>query len=340
MGMPTSIKHAIIQPQVLHSDTQSFYESTLWKREKEICLSRMARNTKEYTGDFLLPKRTIFNTTDDDKVQYTVPHVKNADVTYTINVTKEGNCTEDKESPKDKINSASTKVSTSNESIQNLRNALDRATEIICSTTPKVHNSKFNLGTIQKCEAVFEDLFGTKYNDDREIGVIEKATTGNESFLAMDDVKSTGAETAARHEQSFNQAFIMESETSARNQLTIQSNSHETNRDKIPLTNGIVSTPQKIKAVEREYVNVRTTLNGTIIKDSPRRRSLPARLNNLTVAHAPRTVYKKNTQGSQCTIEDFYIDDDFESNLNYNLILLNDNITLSDDDGLLQTTEL
>lgn len=47
--MPSSIKHAIIQPQVLHSDTKSFYESTLWKREKEICLSRMGRNTKEQT---------------------------------------------------------------------------------------------------------------------------------------------------------------------------------------------------------------------------------------------------------------------------------------------------
>jgi len=36
-----------------------------------------------------------------------------------------------------------------------------------------------------------------------------------------------------------------------------------------------------------------------------------------------------------------YIDDEFGSKLNYNLILLNDNIILSDDDeSLPQTTEL
>jgi len=44
-------------------------------------------------------------------------------------------------------------------------------------------------------------------------------------------------------------------------------------------------------------------------------------------------------QGSQCTIEDIYIDDEFGSKLNYNLILLNDNIILSDE-NLPQTTEL
>lgn len=47
--MPASIKHAIIQPRVLHPDAKSFYESTLWRKEKEICLSRMARDSKEQT---------------------------------------------------------------------------------------------------------------------------------------------------------------------------------------------------------------------------------------------------------------------------------------------------
>lgn len=49
--------------------------------------------------------------------------------------------------------------------------------------------------------------------------------------------------------------------------------------------------------------------------------------------------YLQNIQGSQCTIEDIYIDDEFGSKLNYNLILLNDNV-LSDDESLPQTTEL
>lgn len=48
----------------------------------------------------------------------------------------------------------------------------------------------------------------------------------------------------------------------------------------------------------------------------------------------------QNMQGSQYTIEDMYIDDEFGSKLNYNLILLDDNIVLSDDESLPQTTEL
>lgn len=197
----------------------------------------------------------------------------------------------------------STKVSTSNKSILNLKNALDRATEIVCSITPsKIYNSKLDLNNIQECEAVFKDLYETKYNSNQEIKIIERSTSGNESFLGMDEVQNTKAnETAARHEQIFNQAFInsqtlssmptlIESETSAQNQQSM--NSHETNQDKISFTNGI-SAPQKIEVNEKEYVNVRTTLNDAVIKDSPRRRSLPARLNNLAMVYTPRTICEK-----------------------------------------------
>jgi len=197
----------------------------------------------------------------------------------------------------------STKVSTtSNQFIQNLKEALDRATEIVCSTTPsKTSNSKRDLNNIQECEAVFEDLYGTK-NDDQEIKVIEKSFS-NESFLGVDEVKNVKVnEAATRHEQIFNQAFInnetlsstitktsIESETSEQTQQSVKL---KMDRNKIPFTNGITSTPQKIRVDEGEYVNVRT-MNTVIMKDSPRRRSLPARLNNLAVIHTPRTILNK-----------------------------------------------
>ncbi|XP_018351652.1 PREDICTED: uncharacterized protein LOC108754099 isoform X2 [Trachymyrmex septentrionalis] len=314
-GMPSSIKYAIMQPQVLHSNAKSFYESTLWRKEKEICLSRMGRNSKEYSEDSLLSQQTICcNTsiTDDDKVQYSTPHVKNADTTYIIGIEK-GNYTEDnKESLKNVSDSISANISiTSNQSIQNLKNALDRATEIISSTTP----SKVNLN------------------------------------LSMDEVKNikTVNEATGEHEQIFNQAFMdsktlsstttktsIESETSQNQQST-----KKTDQSKIRFANRDTSTPQKIRVDEREYVNIRP-MNSVILKDSPRRRSLPAKLNNLTTYASPRTVLnKKNIQGNQYTTEDMYIDDEFGSKLNYNLILLNDSIILSDDDeSLPQTTEL
>ncbi|XP_018368395.1 PREDICTED: uncharacterized protein LOC108764590 isoform X1 [Trachymyrmex cornetzi] len=352
-GMPSSIKHAIMQPQVLHSDAKSFYESTLWRKEKEICLSRMGRNSKEHSEDSLLSQQTICcNTsiTDDDKVQYSTPHVKNADTTYIIGIEK-GNCTENnKKSLKTMSDSISANISiTSNQSIQNLKDALDRATEIISSTTP----SKVDLSYIQKCKTVFENLYGTRYNDNHEIKVIEKSTSSNGSFLdlSMDEVKDikTINKTAGEHEQIFNQAFLdsqtlsstttktsIESETSQNQQST-----KKTDQNKITFTSRNTSTPQKIRLDEREYVNIRP-MSSVIMKDLPRRRSLPAKLNNLVTYASPRTVLnKKNIQGNQYTTEDMYIDDEFGSKLNYNLILLNDNIILSDDDeSLPQTTEL
>jgi len=198
----------------------------------------------------------------------------------------------------------STKVSTtSNQFIQNLKDALDRATEIVCSTTPsKTFNSKRDLNNIQECKAVFEDLYGTKY-DNQEIKVIEKSFS-NESFLGVDEVKNVKAnEAVTRHEQIFNQAFInnetfsstitktsIESETSEQTQQSMKL--RETDRNKIPFINRITSTPQKIRVDEGDYVNIRT-MNTVIMKDSPRRRSLPARLNNLAVTHTPRTILNK-----------------------------------------------
>jgi len=197
----------------------------------------------------------------------------------------------------------STKVSTtSNQFIQNLKDALDRATEIVCSTTPsKTSNSKRDLNNIQECKTVFEDLYGTQY-DNQEIKVIEKSFS-NESFLGVDEVKNVKVnEAVTRHEQIFNQAFInnetvsstitktsIESETSEQIQQSVKL--RETDRNKTPFTR-ITSTPQKIRVDEGDYVNVRT-MNTVIMKDSPRRRSLPARLNNLSVTHTPRTILNK-----------------------------------------------
>ncbi|XP_025988995.1 uncharacterized protein LOC105197224 isoform X2 [Solenopsis invicta] len=351
MSMPPSIKQAIIQPEILHSDTKNFYESTLWRKEKEICLSRMGRSGKKQNEDSLLLQPTVC-ITDDDKVQYSPPHAKNADATYIIEMTKKDNCTEDnKKLLKDKSSSVPTKIlSTPNQSIKNLKDALDRATEIVRSTTPsKIYTSKLDLN-LRECEAVLENLFKTKYNDDQEIKVIKKSTPSNEIFLGMSEVSSIRAnnEAAAKHEQIFNQAFInsqtlssttktsFESETSAQNQQSI--NSQEINRNEIPLINAITSTPQEIRIDERECVNV-CPMNGDVVKDSPRRRSLSTKLNNVGMVYTSRNMCKKNMEGSQYTTEDIYIDDEFGSKLNYNLILLNDNM-FSDDECLPQTTEL
>lgn len=199
---------------------------------------------------------------------------------------------------------------TSNQSIQNLKDALDRATEIISSTTP----SKVDLSNVQECKAIFENLYGMRYNDNQEIKVIERSTSSNGSFLGMDEVKNikTVNEAAAEHEQIFNQAFIdsqtlssmttktsIESETS-QNQQSMK----KTDQSKIAFTSRNISTPQKIRVDEREYVNIRP-MSSVLLKDSPRRRSLPAKLNNLATYASPRTVLNKKVSRQRETILNF-----------------------------------
>lgn len=98
------------------------------------------------------------------------------------------------------------------------------------------------------------------------------------------------------------------------------------------------------KTHKMEYDNVDTISNSSAIKDSPRRRSLPARLNTLTIMSAPKITHKKNIPASQYLTEDMYIDDEFGSRLNYNLVLLDDELhllnTAKDNESLPQTTEL
>ena len=40
---PEGIKNAIMQPRILNSDPQSFFETSLWRKEKLICLSKMRK---------------------------------------------------------------------------------------------------------------------------------------------------------------------------------------------------------------------------------------------------------------------------------------------------------
>ncbi|XP_050453776.1 uncharacterized protein LOC126852726 isoform X1 [Cataglyphis hispanica] len=362
-SMPASIKHAIIQPRVLHPDAKSFYESTLWRKEKEICLSRMARDSKEQTEDLSSLQQSSYNDTpitDDDKAQYSKTDLINTDATYTIEFKEKDN----KESSlKDMKNDyVSTKLSPfSNKSIQDLKDALDRATEIVHSVTPsKICNSKLNWANTQEFKTVLKDLYETTHDNNQKITVTERWTPDNNNFAEINEVRDTESsiESFLRHEEIFNQAFINETSSSATMKtsnkspmLTLEQsiNLQKTDKNNIAFTNKIMSNLQQngvdFKTHKMEYVNIDTISNSIAIKDSPRRRSLPARLNTLTIMSVPKITHQTNMPVSQYLTEDIYIDDEFGSRLNYNLVLLDDelhllNTTLNDNESLPQTTEL
>ncbi|XP_072762066.1 uncharacterized protein [Anoplolepis gracilipes] len=365
-GMPASIKHAIIQPRVLHPDAKSFYESTLWKKEQEICLSRMARDSKQQTEDLSLQHSSYNDTpiTDDDKAQYSKPDLTNTDATYTIEYKEKGDYTKDnKESFLRDVRSdyVSTKVSNfPNKSIQDLKDALDRATEIVHSVTPsKICNSELNWTNTQEFKTVFKDLYGTTCDNNQKIAVTERWMPGNSNFLGINKVGNgeNNIETSIKHEEIFNQAFINSgtfssatTKTSNESQMLTrekQSNKlQKTDQNNMIFTKimpNLQQTKVDFKTHEMDYVNVDSISNSITIKDSPRRRSLPAKLNTLTIMSTPKITHQKMPVNHYLT-EDIYIDDEFGSRLNYNLVLLDDehllNTALTDNEGLPQTTEL
>ncbi|XP_012226022.1 uncharacterized protein [Linepithema humile] len=365
-SMPESIKHAIIQPKVLHSDAKSFYESTLWRKEKEICISRMGRDNKEYKKSLPLSQsiNDVTPVINNDKIQYSKNSSTDTNNTYTIKATNGKIYTEDtKESSPKNVRSipVSINVSTSpHKSIQDLKNALDRATKIIHSTTPS-KSCHSNLNDIQERENLYE----MKY-DEEEIKVIENGMSDNENFLGINRFASTENNEVVEHDEIFNQAFInnktlgsaitrssSESGISTRDQQP--TNSQEINKNKTAFSNECMFSQERIdlKSNEKEYVNINAISKNIGINDELKRRSLPARLNNLGIPFSPAKItHKKNAQDSQYTIEELYIDDDeFGSRLNDNLALLDDmyllntghlnllNI-LNDNESLPQTTEL
>lgn len=206
----------------------------------------------------------------------------------------------------------STKLSPfSNKSIQDLKDALDRATEIVHSVTPsKIYNSKLDWANTQEFKTIFKDRYETTYDNNQKITVTERWTPGNSNFVGVNEVRDTenSIEASIRYEEIFNQAFI-NSETSSSATTKTSSESpiltskqqstilQKTDRNNIAFTNKIMSNLQQsgvdFKTHEMECVNVDTISNNVAIKDSPRRRSLPAKLNTLTIMSIPKNTHQK-----------------------------------------------
>lgn len=167
-------------------------------------------------------------------------------------------------------------------------------------TPSKIHNPELDWINKQEIKTVFKDLYETTYDRNQNITVNEKWMPSNSNFLEIDNIRNTenNIEAAIKHEEIFNQAFIKnetfsstatktsnESQISTREQQS--TNFHKTDQNNMAFTNKITSNPQTkvdFKTHEMNYVNLDTIANSIIIKDSPRRRSLPARLNTLIMS--------------------------------------------------------
>ncbi|XP_033330052.2 uncharacterized protein LOC117222460 isoform X2 [Megalopta genalis] len=198
--MPGLIKDAIAQPQVLNSDPQSFFESSLWRKEKLICLAKMRKSYGDESMAHYIQSAENSNigssatftrstTVDSDSPKCNKTYVVNQQL-QEAETNREG-CT---------AGSEDIDISTDT-NLQVLKDALDRATNIVRSASPnsdvsclspfKNHeNFEVSLNDSPASRAMFEDLYNLQnYDDNEEIKTIEK-TTPDDEFLFRTEASS------------------------------------------------------------------------------------------------------------------------------------------------------
>ncbi|KAG7208354.1 hypothetical protein KM043_014590 [Ampulex compressa] len=366
---PESIKDAIIQPQVLNSDPQGFFESSLWRREKLICISKMRKEEKNEEPATLPAENTndSGNTIDtqDQRPQLGSPQ---SNETYVINSTDKG---------RDETNEGQETILTCDEStqylspprqpLQSLKDALDRATEIVRSGTPNTDESypsspfktyeTFDLTEgNEEPKALFEDLYKLRLkNEDEEIRSIERSIKDGHTFFVSGNVFKCDNETEKEEElapssmtMSHARTFVCESIAEASN----ESISHNDTRNETSVLEEIerqrAECGQKKGPAERNFALLFLN-DGSKSKDCkschqsalPRRRSLPAALSQLRTMNNSALGKLPIRRGDipDSTVEDLYIDDEFGDSLNVNMVLLHEDLSL-DEDFLSEISEL
>ena len=398
---PESIKDAIAQPKVLNFDPQNFFETSLWRKEKLICLSKMR---KSYCDE---PSQYIAQHTDDNDTvsteTFTLAQTNEStspaksDNTYVINKTPEAAETENNQeiltqisgNPSDSMET----ISPRSKPLQVLKDALDRATKIVRSVTPNTDEScpsppfksfqefEDTMDNGQSCKSIFEELYNLRMNRDNEkIRIIERDTTKDESFLfnknnmtSNEVQQKSGNEvtisinsrekSSCSYDASYNRSFICESIAEVSSEFNNSSNDIKSDKEfRNDETSNIEGTVQT-STIDQSSVDDQREVKGNEVKDFnlmflndssknknckschhnalPRRRSLPAALNQLRSMNNSALGKLPIRRGDvpDSTVEDLYIDDEFGDSLNVNMVLLDEDLTV-DEDFLTKISEL
>ncbi|XP_076183295.1 uncharacterized protein LOC143154996 isoform X2 [Ptiloglossa arizonensis] len=198
---PESIKAAIMQPQTLNSDPLNFFETSLWRKEKLICLSKMRKPCNDETVDYVLQPTDENNTVSTSIFSKNEMEVNSSrsDNTYILNKEVQETSQETSMQVSERI-SDSVETSPRSKPLQVLKDALDRATKIVRSLTPNLDESclsppfeykDFEITSdddSQTSKKIFENLYNIQANDGNdEIKSIERSTKKNQTLLFSKD---------------------------------------------------------------------------------------------------------------------------------------------------------
>ncbi|CAG5093796.1 Similar to SIS8: Probable serine/threonine-protein kinase SIS8 (Arabidopsis thaliana) [Cotesia congregata] len=347
--VPPPIRNAVIQPQILNNNSQSFFESSLWSKERSLCASR----TKFY--DSLEENK---NSSPSSNETFTV---KNSPEIIMSN--KNGN-------RKLIVNKGGTDVTLNTiprcGSLQALKDTLDRVTDLVKSSTHINNSSSQSLTSsenfkdfekfgetphdaLHSPESVFEELYKLNDNVDEEIRPIERSVSAGtftmeiEKFYSNSDEDLKNQQVVESSEQRPSPTLI-EVQTALQCGIPIRTcheyveftrheKKIESGRLKINDSN---SNSDDLKEKNFKSGNDKDNFelfgdhlqkNNEYISYSEitlsRRRSLPPALcqlrnngSNITKTESPLAKeISKKIDIADGAVEDFYIDDEFSENI-------------------------
>lgn len=174
--VPLDVRDAVSHPKILNSDSQSFFESSLWRKEKMICMSKMRKDPVDSTT-FYLPRVEPKSTEEPPPPKAESPQ---SDKTYIIDAEVNSNDKVSAENTEDLSLPSPDTIEREN-SLQALRESLDRATEIVISSTTTVASSppkspeNSDTNASSQHESVFEKLYElNRDGSDSDIQSIER----------------------------------------------------------------------------------------------------------------------------------------------------------------------
>ncbi|XP_046834257.1 uncharacterized protein LOC124430982 isoform X1 [Vespa crabro] len=343
--MPANIKNAIMQPRVLIPDPQNFFESSLWKKEKEICISKMRKEDKNEVQT---------SEESSENISTKLDIIKHSEI-FNTNKKSEKNVQNNRVLIEN-IPESEEIVYNKNNSLQVLKDALDRATEIICSTSTQndaitsclpsqSYNNNNNITKNTYINKPFIDkAYDLTYTDDiEEIKTKKKMDYICRSSLLNKNM-SIDIETLENNvydsktdmnnfmsEDGKYEKIIRRFKNPIHNSDTIEPNNKKVSNE---ISSKEFFSPISIDEKHDFQLPFPSTLDNNCKACNnkmslQRRRSLPATFphpklgNNLQLGKLP---IRKADHSINSSIEDFYIDDDNLElmNLNINMLLLDD----------------
>lgn len=308
-SVPSPIKNAVVPPRVINNDAEDFFETSPWRKERLICMSKMSKSKSLFDTNSSKQINSSALSSSSSASDKTFPVVASSEK---YDFKKSEDCLGDRRMQDESTRRIMTK-STSLQTFHKIKNALDRAREILTTDS-----SMINL----KNEKSMED-------DVEEVGNTEKLNSSGDTYTIGTPEPKTKKIVDAREEamKEHHQCLCL---VENKNKYNVQVQTGQDEKQNVTMKDEksgknfafFVFNDNEIK--EKCLSCSQTSI--------PRRSSLPARLGSIKNVNysMDSKLPTELTHIHDNTFQDIYIDDGFDENLAVNMLLVDDDHSFDD----------